>query len=147
MHSAKNSREMWNDLRKLGLVKRRNTEAVIRINLNDLNDFFIKSSNFHNRPVVYTQDVALISRNDNVFKFSELNSVTVKKSIMRLTSNSLGPDKFSIKAYKCTLSFLLSLITELFNKSLITGVYPIEWKLSYILPIPKKPNASDCTNF
>lgn len=146
LRSAKNSREMWNDLRKLGLVKRKSAEAVIGMDLDDLNDFFIQSSSFHNGPVD-VQDIALIRSNDNVFNFSELNSVTVKKSIMRLTSNSVGPDNFSIKAYKCTLPFLLPLLTELFNKSLTTGVFPVEWKLSHVIPIPKKPNASDCTDF
>ncbi|XP_044588839.1 uncharacterized protein LOC123268024 [Cotesia glomerata] len=148
LHSAKNSRDMWNDLRKLGLVKqKKNTQVAMRIDLNVLNDYFIQSSSCRDGPDVGVQDIVLIRRNDNVFNFSELNTFTVKKSIMRITSNSVGPDKFSIKSYKCTLSFLLPLITELFNKSLSTGVFPIEWKLSHIIPIPKKPNASDCTDY
>ncbi|CAD6215170.1 GSCOCG00011174001-RA-CDS [Cotesia congregata] len=66
---------------------------------------------------------------------------------MRLTSNSVGPDNFPIKAYKCLISFVLPFVTLLFSNSLNSGVFPNEWKLSRIVPIPKRTNAEICADY
>ncbi|CAG5100680.1 Protein of unknown function, partial [Cotesia congregata] len=39
LSNANNSQALWNDLRSLGLVKRKNTQTEINIDLNELNDY------------------------------------------------------------------------------------------------------------
>lgn len=52
-------------------------------------------------------------------------------------SKSSGVDGISAKMLRFTA---YSSLTNLFNLSLTTGIYPMEWKLARIVPVPK----SDC---
>lgn len=118
--------------------------------MNELYDFFIQSSDITIINVDVTDILDLyINNTDNneYFNFSELNYVTLKKAIMRTTFNSVGPNNVSIKAYKCTLPFVLPFITELFNKSLTIRIFPAECKFSHIVPIPKTTNAMNCSDY
>ncbi|CAG5085054.1 Protein of unknown function [Cotesia congregata] len=124
LSSAKNSRALWSDLRRLGLIKRKNAHQELRIDLDELNDYFIDSVNIVSGSEVTTNDIILNSdsNNNDRFYFQELSMESVKKSIMRILSSSVGPDNFSIKAYKCVLPYLLHWFTKLFNMSLVTGI-------------------------
>lgn len=75
----------------------------MRVDLNELNNYFIESSGNTNESQVTTEDITyLYNQNcDERFTFREQNSESVRKSIMRIMCNSVGPDNFSIKAYKC----------------------------------------------
>ncbi|XP_044587841.1 uncharacterized protein LOC123267332 [Cotesia glomerata] len=145
--NAKNSREFWNDLRRLGIVKQKKSQTIIKVDLNKLNEFFARASGNVIDSDVDTSDILLVDNNGDEFTFTELNTVTVRKSIMRLTSNSCGSDGFSIKSYKCMLPFFQQAITDLFNVSLTTGVFPKNWKLSHVIPIPKKAYPVNCEDY
>lgn len=144
---AKNSKALWNDLRRLGLVKCKETQTVIKIDLDHLNVFFIESSRSAVETDVGTADITALNDKSEYFSFRELDWETVRKAIMRLTSNAVGPDSFSIKAYKCVLPFLLPRFTDLFNKSLLEGVFSSEWRQSYTRPIPKIANPKNCEDY
>lgn len=60
--------------------------------------FFIWDS-FTDEIEYYYFEKCLIKCNNN-FEFKVLDNNTVKKSLMRLTSGSMGPDNFEIKIYK-----------------------------------------------
>lgn len=143
---------LGNDLKRLGLVKQKNTQSVIKLDPNELNNFSILSSGDVNADIdvtdIIVDNINNANNNNNVhFHFSEVDDNIVKKCIMRITSNSVGPDNFSIKAYKCTLMYVLPVITDLFNKSITTGIFPVEWKFSHVIPIPKIKNAINCEDF
>ncbi len=55
-------------------------------------------------------------------------------------SKSSGVDGISAKMLRSAAYSIASSLTNLFNQSLTTGIYPKEWKLARIVPIPK----SDC---
>ncbi|XP_044591441.1 uncharacterized protein LOC123269670 [Cotesia glomerata] len=145
--NARNSRELWNDLRRLGLSKQKDLHTIIKVDLNELNQFFVCASGNFMDLDVDTSDILITDNNEIKFTFEELNTVTIRKSIMRLTSNSVGSDGFSIRSYKCILPFFLEAITDLFNVSLSTGVFPEDWKLSHVIPIPKKAYPSNCEDY
>ncbi|XP_044591960.1 uncharacterized protein LOC123270092 [Cotesia glomerata] len=148
LSSVKSAQAMWNDLRRLALIKRKGARSAIGVDLNELNDYFVQSSGCSVLKVDESDITTHYGGNDNVcFSFSELDDNVVKRAIMRLTSNSVGPDNFPIKAYKCLLSFVLPFVTLLFNSSLNSGVFPKDWKLSRIVPIPKRLNAEVCADF
>ncbi|XP_044577701.1 uncharacterized protein LOC123260587 [Cotesia glomerata] len=86
--NAKNSRELWNDLRRLGIVKQKKSQTIIKVDLNELNEFFARASGNVIDSDVDTSDILLVDNNGDEFTFTKLNTVTVRKSIMRLTSNS-----------------------------------------------------------
>ena len=93
---------------------------------------------------------------------SDLNSDTSECTISSITltpeevyrvlaaldeNKATGPDKIPAKLLKnCASSIYLSLC-DLFNKRLSLGKLPNEWKLSNIVPIPKKGPAEEVSNY
>ena len=56
------------------------------------------------------------------------------------TSKSTGHDEISAKMLKYTAESITPSLTALFNLSISTGVFPSEWKIGRIIPIPKGKN-------
>jgi len=72
----------------------------------------------------------------------------VYKELNKITSKTcLGPDKMSnIFFIQCT--FVLStLLMMLFNRSLVTGVFPDKWKTSYVSPVLKSGDINHTVKF
>lgn len=82
LSSAKNSRALWNDLRRLGLIKGKSAQQLLRVDKNELNDYFIDSTNSANWSEVVTDDIVLgdINNNNEYFYFRELSMESVKRS-------------------------------------------------------------------
>ena len=62
-------------------------------------------------------------------------------------SKASGADLLSAKMLKATATSIAPAITSLFNLSLTQGQLPAEWKLAYIMPIPKSQDKSDPANY
>jgi hypothetical protein len=62
-------------------------------------------------------------------------------------SKATGLDKIPAKLLKNCASSVCSSLCVLFNKSLSLGKLPYEWKLSNIIPIPKKGAAEEVSNY
>lgn len=58
-----------------------------------------------------------------------------------------GPHQISTSFIKFCKSILAPVITNIFNAIFATGVMPPNWKLSYVIPIPKKGSANEITNY
>ena len=54
-----------------------------------------------------------------------------------VTSKSTECDGISAKKLKSTAASIAPSLTELFNLSVTSGVFPVEWKIGRIAPIPK----------
>ena len=61
-------------------------------------------------------------------------------------SKSTGPDGISVKMLKATVTAITPGLTTLFNLSLSKGIFPAEWKLARIVPVPKSSEYSSPTN-
>lgn len=60
---------------------------------------------------------------------------------------SSGPDCIPFFILKKCASDLARPLTLIFNKSLSTGVFPVTWKKSFVIPIFKSGNRSDVANY
>ena len=60
---------------------------------------------------------------------------------------SNGPDGISARMLKSTSYSIACAITKLFNMSIASGKLPTDWKLSLVIPIPKKGDHSDPSNY
>ena len=63
------------------------------------------------------------------------------------TGKANGPDAISARMLKHTASAIAPSVTELFNLSIRTGQLPKDWKVSYVVPIPKRPGAKSPSDF
>ena len=62
-------------------------------------------------------------------------------------SKSNGPDGISARMLKETASSIAPSVTRLFNLVLETGSFPVCWKMSHIVPIPKPGDQSNPSNY
>ena len=63
------------------------------------------------------------------------------------TSKASGPDGISAKMLKGSAPSIACILTEIFNKSIISGDIPQSWKSSSVVPIPKSPNTDNPSNY
>jgi len=63
------------------------------------------------------------------------------------TGKANGPDAISARMLKHTASAIASSFTELFNLSICTGQLPKDWKVSYVVPITKRPREKSPSDF
>ena len=62
-------------------------------------------------------------------------------------SKASGPDNISNLVLKEVASEVCTPLCKIFNKSLIAGVYPNYWKSSHVLPIHKKDDPKNKSNY
>ena len=55
-------------------------------------------------------------------------------------SKSSGPDNITLRMLKSTAYSIAPSLTNLFNLSLATGIFPTDWKLARVVPVPKGDN-------
>ncbi|XP_057324196.1 uncharacterized protein LOC130666890 [Microplitis mediator] len=136
-HNCKDAKSMWNDFRKLGLIKCADSYISHDLDLNKLNNYFVTMAGSSIEHIDYEYFDSRLTTYQSAFTFKALDCSDVKKAIMRITSRSKGPDGFDIKMYKFLAPYFIQSITKLFNLSLSTGCFPSAWKQSYVLPLPK----------
>ncbi|KAI5738445.1 hypothetical protein M8J77_007179 [Diaphorina citri] len=72
----------------------------------------------------------------------------VKKALKELRNNkALGSDGIPAEALKSLGIGAVSRITNMINKIYDTGIWPEELMKTILVPLPKKPNATECKDF
>lgn len=117
--------------------------------LDDINDYFATaaSSSGQLRPTpIFTSTT---NRHDerSLFSFSPVRPEDVKEALRNSTSSAQGDDDMSIKLYKCYGEQMCSVLADIFNESLITGVYPDQWKSAIVRPLAKLRHPATPSDF
>lgn len=137
--NSDNSKKMWNHLKATTLL---DDPCIINIPPNlkkpdSVNDFFLKL------PDDDTVDENLLKWfrdnkfSSNVFTMDMCTSNDVLKIINNIKSNAFGYDTITVNMLKMTLPRTLDLVTFIINKSIHTNVFPNQWKIARVIPIPK----------
>jgi hypothetical protein len=61
----------------------------------------------------------------------------VATSIRKISSNATGLDVIPLGFIKLLLPLILPVLTQLFNFILASSIFPVVWKISNVVPIPK----------
>ena len=56
-------------------------------------------------------------------------------------------DVQSLLRYKMDWPFICNTVTDMFNRALIDGVYPVQWKVARVNPIFKNGDSNDPSNY
>ena len=75
---------------------------------------------------------------NSLFTFTAVDDTVVYKYLLEIKSTATGADKINIHMLLLCCPYILPVITHIINTCLLNGVFPDSWKLSNILPIPKK---------
>lgn len=80
--------------------------------------------------------------------FSNTNAYEIQKIILSMKpKNSHGYDEISLKIVKSSAPYILSPLTYLCNKILLTGIFPDRLKYSEVKPLYKKGDKSEISNY
>ena len=81
----------------------------------------------------------------------ELKPTSVPKVLVLLSrlckSKSTGLDKISAKLLRECADLIAESLCTIFNQSIVSGIFPDEWKLSKVVPLFKQGNRSDLSNY
>jgi len=91
-----------------------------------------------------TSAVTVLNNQEKLFLLADEEVVT---AISRVKSNALGLDGISLKFLKLLLPAVTPCITHIFNTILSKSIFPRVWKVSRVLPFPKKRNPSERSDY
>ena len=118
----------------------------------ELNKYFANigktlNSNFE-KPVNDKKPESYLPKVNSIFKFKYVTGENVVKAISRLKNKrTYGLDKISSFILKIAAPVISSSLAKIFNISLKTGVFPVQWKYARLAPIFKGDLKSETENY
>ena len=101
--------------------------------------------NDNNDYLSYINDINV---NHNKFSFSSTSSSNVFSHLNKLCrSKATGLDNISAKIIRERADLISVSLCDLFDKSLLSGIFPDDWKCARVTPLFKQGEASDLNNF
>ena len=95
-------------------------------------------------PVGEVDAVSFLSPSDNSFSLKPPSIDIVLDLLKKIDEKEATVlDKIPSKLLKMAASIVAPSLTDVFTKSILTGIYPTEWKLARVTPIFKKGSKSD----
>ncbi|CAH2095156.1 unnamed protein product [Euphydryas editha] len=141
--------KVWKFLKSLGVGKLTNNSSPNNIDVELLNKHFSSSSLLddieRNRTLNFLSK--LPTPNFQPFNFLPFSECDVKRHIVSISSNAVGTDSVGRNMILPILDIILPILTYILNESIFSGHFPKAWKSAQIIPIPKKPNPSDFSDF
>ena len=99
-------------------------------------------------PVIDTEPGSYVDSSESTFVFKSINIDEVYNALNNLkTSKSLGPDKIPARLLKDSCFSIAPFLTQIFNASLASSVFPQDWKIARISPIYKAGDKRDRGNY
>ena len=97
-------------------------------------------------PISEIGPVAYVSPVEAVFSFQQINVQKVIKLLKAIdVSKATGLEKIPNRLLKIATEVVAPSLTGIFNQSLVTGIFPSDWKMVQVSPIFK--NGSDLNNY
>ena len=92
--------------------------------------------------------LAYVNPVDGVFSFQRINVQKVIKLLKAIdVSKATGLDKIPNRLLKIAADVVAPSLTGIFNQSLVTGIFPSDWKMAKVSPIFKNGSKSDLNNY
>ena len=86
--------------------------------------------------------------NFNKFSFRPTTSSIVFTHLNRLSkTKSTGLDNISVKLIRECADIISGPLCDLFNKSLMSGIFPDDWKCARVIPLFKQDKSFDLNNY
>ena len=144
--SNKSSSETWKTINKVFHPK----SVKVDVDPDEVNAFFnttaTRTTGKKLEPMTDEFYDQLIDHPDN-FKLRHATFEEVEKSINLLRADcSTGNDNIPTKYIKPVSEYLISPLTHIINSSIDLSIFPTDWKISRICPVPKDPNPSSSLN-
>lgn len=152
LESSKNTSSKWKIIRNC-IPRRESSQPVYTRDLkkvtNEFNQFFTSVGaraseasqsliNLHNLPPPLSTTPELYISETDKFRFYAVSNSEVQRVVMSFPSDKApGYDKIPMSVIKDALPCILPILTLIVNRSLLSSVFPVAWKTSEVVPIPK----------
>ena len=84
-------------------------------------------------PISEIDPLAYVSPVEGVFSFQRINAQKVIKLLKAIdVSKATGLDKIPIRFLKIATEVVAPSLTGIFNQSLVTGIFPSDWKMAKV---------------
>ena len=158
--SKNNPKEIWRNINQI--IGKHSTTNVSSIQVNDsiktsnrdiaetFNNYFANVGNELSKqiPPTIKRFEDYLEPKISTFEFKMISTCEVQSVLKKLkTSKSSGQDKISIKLLKDSTDVSLTYLTHMYNCSLLSGIFPDEWKLARVSPIYKSGDKQECENY
>lgn len=144
-NALNNNQDVWRELRHLGLLPHPKSD-LHGFSLNDLNTHFAGVSTSASENLDINDDLILNTSNDG-FKFSEVTLNDVILAVAHFSSQATGDDDIPQRVIAKSLPTVGPLLVDLFNASLLNGVFPVAWKKSILIAIKKTSTPTSVSDF
>ena len=160
--SKGNPRKTWHLINELSSMSSCKSSNILEIQANNRTinnaDDMAEAFNVHftniakmlarDIPVGEVDAESFLSPSDNSFALKPSSIDIVLDLLKKIDEKkATGLDKILIKLLKMAASIVAPSLTDVFTKSILTGIYPTEWKLARVTPIFKKGSKSDINNY
>lgn len=139
--SNSDSKAMWNELKSLNISANKKNELPAHLSKPDeINNYFLDSITGINN----NNDNTLNYYRNNTFsdtivpmEFTLVDCDIITGILDQIKSNAKGSDELTIQMIKFCCPYLVPYITHIINTCLFANIFPSQWKLALITPIPK----------
>ena len=137
---------IWSLLNKFGVIGLYRNSPLATFSPDELNSHYAKVASAH--PLcTYPEIIDILSPlNDDlpIFDLSFLDTVIVYQTALSTLpkAKDSSADDLPIFYFKDVLRLIAKYVTEIFNVSIRTGVYPKLWKISLIVPLNKMSSST-----
>lgn len=136
------SDKVWRFLKSLGIGKV-SSSCADTTDVNALNSFFTTPPLVLNNSIKLTTISSISSTSFPQcppFFLQPVTDVEVQRHIASISSLAMGSDNICSRMIGLLLPDALPIISNILNFSLSSGVFPSDWKLGHIIPLPKVLN-------
>lgn len=147
--NCKSSADCWRAAKSLGMEskKRQTNTTELPIPVSELSQHFSNTGvPFDNERIRSTVEhyQSLEAPSREKFYFLYASPETIVRALTSIRTKAMGPDKIPIYLITKCLPVLLPFIEHIYNFSLQNSIFPSQWKLANIKPIPKVSKPQSC---
>jgi hypothetical protein len=109
-----------------------------------MNAFFASVGQRAQEQTAGEPDYDLLPNTERTFRLQHVDDAKVARAVLRLPSwGAPGDDGLNGFVLKAALPVISHRIVQLFNMTVDSGVFPTRFKRAVVVPVPKKPGATD----
>lgn len=139
-------KELWNKLNLLNIHSKSRETLPEALNYpEDINTYFLNNTGY---AVQADRDILNFYANnrklqfDRLFKFESISENTVYETLLEIKTKATGFDKINIDMLLLCCPVIIPYLCHILNCCIEKNVFPDDWKIARIIPLPKKRNAS-----
>lgn len=138
-----NSKKSWKALKEMGIACKVRKEIPEELkDVNALNNYFTEIFNSSTAPDESIVNKYLSQKKDGVanFNFQMTDDFEIAEILSEIKSKAIGYDGIGIDMLISCCPFILPVITHIVNVCIEKGAFPVIWKTSLVIPLPKVDN-------